>query len=75
MKEYDLLQSQLGVMLFCISHPDSTYYNLHIMVELSNEIDFNRLAEAWKKLFLLRPVFKTRFDINQNGVTVKNSTD
>ncbi len=67
MKEYDLLQSQLGVMLFCISHPDSTYYNLPIIVELSDEIDFNRLAEAWKKLFLLRPVFKTRFDINQNG--------
>ena len=67
MKEYDLLQSQMGIMLFCISHPNSTYYNLPIMVKLSEEIDFNRLAEAWEKLFVLRPVFKTRFDISQNG--------
>ena len=67
MEEYVLLQSQLGIMAYCNLYPDSTYYNLPFIVELSSDIDLERLSEAWKKLFLLRPVFRTRFRINDDG--------
>ena len=67
MEKYVLLQSQLGIMAYCNLHPDSTYYNLPFIIELSSDIDLERLSDAWKKLFELRPVFKTRFEIGAHG--------
>lgn len=64
MDEYELLQSQLGIVAYCNLYPDSTYYNLPFIVELSSDINLKRLADAWKKLFLLRPVFRTKFKIS-----------
>lgn len=67
MEEYKLLQPQLGVMAYCNLYPDSTYYNLPFIVELSSDIDLERLSDAWKKLFELRPIFKTRFKLSEEG--------
>lgn len=67
MNGYPLLQSQLGVVAHCNFYNDSTYYNLPFIVELSSDIDLKRLADAWKRLFLLRPVFRTRFKISEDG--------
>lgn len=67
MEKYPLLQSQLGIFVHYMQYEDSTYYNLPFIIKLPSTIDDNRLAEAWKKLYELRPIFKTRFEISDEG--------
>ena len=67
MKTYPLLQSQLGIFMQCIQNPKSTQYNLPNQAYLPPTIDIERLITAWKKIFAERPIFRTRFMIDENG--------
>ena len=67
MKTYPLLQSQLGVLLSCVSSPLSTSYNLPTMVQFPKGLGANRLEDAIKRVIARRPVLKTRFVKEENG--------
>ncbi len=71
MDKYPLLQSQIGILVHCMQYEDSTYYNLPFIIKLPPNIDDERLAESWEKLYELRPIFKTRFEISNEGETLQ----
>lgn len=67
MKKYPLLSSQLGVFLHCVSNPESVSYNLCFAIDLSDDIDFKKLADAWKTIISKKAVFRTRFETDDKG--------
>ena len=68
MKTYPLLQSQLGVFLQCMQHPDIMQYNLPSIVKLdSAKVDLDRLAAAVMSLYEQRRELHISFLIDENG--------
>ena len=61
MKTYPLSQSQLGVFLEMMQHPQMTQYNLGYMSSLPKSIDVDRLVQALKTIYVTRPEFRIRF--------------
>ena len=67
MKTYPLLQSQLGIFMQCIQNPLSTQYNLPNNCFLPPSVDLERFIKAFEKVIAERPIFRTRFMIDENG--------
>ncbi|MEG0456339.1 MAG: condensation domain-containing protein, partial [Bacteroides sp.] len=65
-KTYPLSQSQLGIYLEYIQHPESMQYNLPYHVRFSSNIDVEKLKCAIESVIETYPVFKTRLIIH-NG--------
>ena len=61
MKTYPLSQSQLGVFLEMMQHPQMTQYNLGYIVPLPLHVDFDRLELAIKAIYMARPEWRIRF--------------
>lgn len=71
MTKYPLLQSQMGVFLECIQIPDSTQYNLPLMISLSSDVDLDRLTQAWDALVEAKHVFRNRYELTEDGTPVQ----
>ena len=63
MRTYPLSQSQLGVFLEIMQHPQMTQYNLGYMSSLPKSIDVDRLVQALKTIYATRPEFRIRFQM------------
>ena len=67
MVTYPLLQSQLGVLLQSMQHPESTQYNLPNYIFMPLSMTRERVAIATHKLLASFPVLHTRFVIGEQG--------
>lgn len=67
MKTYPILQSQLGIFVQCMENPLSTQYNLPNNCFLPPSVDLERFIKAFEKVIAERPIFRTRFMIDENG--------
>jgi len=61
MKTYPLLQSQLGVLLQSMQHPESTQYNLPICIFMPLAMNRQRVALVVQRLVSSIPELHTRF--------------
>ncbi|MCF0176847.1 MAG: amino acid adenylation domain-containing protein, partial [Bacteroidales bacterium] len=64
---YPLLQSQVGVLAECMQYPDSTQYNLPIMVPLGREVDLGRFEGAFHVIYESRVAWRLRFGVDGEG--------
>lgn len=64
-EDYPLTQSQLGLFSECISHPNSTIYNIPKFLKLPITIDAVKLGEACRTVVNAHPFLKST--IIQNG--------
>ena len=67
MKTYPLLQSQLGVLLQSIQHPESTQYNLPNYIFMPLSMTRERIVGAVQKLVESFPELHTRFVVGEQG--------
>ena len=67
MKTYPLLQSQLGVLLQSMQHPDSTQYNLPNYTFMPLAMTMKRIVSAWHTILQSFPEFHTRFVTDEQG--------
>ena len=68
MKNYPLLQAQLGVFLESVKFPDSTQYNLPVLCDLDSRIDAGRLEDAFRRMIQSKAVLRSRFGYDEKGV-------
>ena len=61
MKTYPLTQSQLGIFIEMMQHPQMTQYNLGYMTSLPKSIDLDRLEQAFRTIYATCPTFRIRF--------------
>ena len=64
---YSLTKPQVGIFLYCMRNPDSTQYNLPIMVELPSDIDAEQFCCVITGKFSSQSMFFTRFVMGENG--------
>lgn len=57
MKTYPLLQSQLGVFMECMRHPESKQYNLPSIIRLDEHVDLDRLADGAMSINIENVIF------------------
>lgn len=67
MRTYPLLQSQLGVLVQSLQHPESTQYNVPSYIYIPLKIGKERLINAMHTFVQSFPVFRTRFVIGEGG--------
>ena len=61
MKTYPLTQSQLGIFIEMMQHPQMTQYNLGYMTSLPKSIDLDRFEQALRTIYANCPAFRIRF--------------
>ena len=64
---YPLLQSQLGVLLQSMQHPESTQYNLPNYIFMPLTMKMERVASAMRTLLQSVPELHTRFVTGEQG--------
>ncbi|MGN0163217.1 MAG: amino acid adenylation domain-containing protein, partial [Candidatus Ornithomonoglobus sp.] len=67
MPDYGITKSQEGIFIECMAHPESTVYNVPILLELSDNIDTQRLISAIVKAVNAHPYIMTRLFMNESG--------
>jgi len=67
MKTYPLLQSQLGVLLESMQHPESTQYNLPNYIFMPLELTMERIVKATQTIVDSFPELHTRFVVDDRG--------
>ncbi|MGX8696519.1 MAG: non-ribosomal peptide synthetase, partial [Prevotella sp.] len=67
MKTYPLLQSQLGVLLESMQHPESTQYNLPNYIFMPLELTMERIVKATQTIVDSFPELHTRFVVDEQG--------
>ena len=67
MKTYLLLQSQLGVLIHSMQHPESTQYNLPNYIFMPLSMTMERVASATRTLLQSVPELHTRFVAGEQG--------
>ena len=67
MKTYPLLQSQIGVLLQSMQHPESTHYNLPNYLFIPLSMTRERVVNTAQKLVDSFPELHTRFVIGEDG--------
>ena len=65
--DYPITQTQSGIFVECISAPDTTVYNIPILLRLGNNVDTTRLAEAVRKTINAHPYLKTTLFTDSSG--------
>lgn len=65
--DYGITKTQEGIFVECMAHPESTVYNIPILLELSDNIDTQRLTAAIVKAVNAHPYIKTRLFMDENG--------
>ena len=67
MKTFPLLQSQIGVLLQSMQHPESTRYNLPNYIFMPLSVTRERVVSAVQKLLESFPELHTRFVVGEQG--------
>ena len=67
MKTYPVLQSQLGVILHCMRHTNSTQYNLPSTIYIPATVDSQRLLRTYNTIVNDVPELHTRFMVDALG--------
>ena len=65
--DYPLSKTQEGVYVECIAQPKSTVYNIPILLEISKELDEDKLKDAIVAAVNAHPFIKTRLFLNDDG--------
>ena len=66
-KSYPLSGVQQGIYVECLSDPESTAYNIPLLLKLDPIIDPERLKEALKKTIDAHPLLKAQLSVDENG--------
>ncbi len=65
--DYPLTKNQEGIFVECLAHPDSTVYNIPVLLELSEKLDMEKLKLALVAAVEAHPYIKTKLYMNENG--------
>ena len=71
LKSYPLCQAQFGVFVYCQNEPQSTQYNLAALYTLPQETDMQRMKDALLQIITMRPVLRTRLQLDANGTPLQ----
>ncbi len=66
--DYPLTKTQEGILVESISKPNSTFYNIPLLLKISKNIDISKLKSAITKVVLNHPYLETQLFYNQKGV-------
>ena len=65
--DYALTKTQEGIFVESMSHPESTIYNIPLLIEMDDGIETDRLARALAEAVNAHPYIKTRLFMDDNG--------
>lgn len=65
--DYCITKNQEGIFVECMAHPDSTVYNIPVLLELSDKVDLEKLKTALIKAVEAHPYVKTELFMNDSG--------
>ncbi len=65
--DYPLTQTQEGIFVECMAHPDSTIYNIPILLKLGRKVNVERLTTAIQQTVEAHPYVKLRMIMDENG--------
>ena len=65
--DYPLTQTQLGILVESLAHPDTLIYNIPILYELPSTIDGQRLKSAIEAAISAHPCLNGRIFADENG--------
>ncbi len=65
--DYPITENQNGIFVECMAKPESTMYNIPVLVKLSDKVELPRLAAAVKAAFDAHPYVKTTLFTDKNG--------
>ena len=67
LSDYPLSESQNGILVECISKPESTVYNIPYLFKLSDKIDLDRLKKAIEATINAHPYLKIKLFVEDDG--------
>lgn len=70
--QWPLTDSQMGVYLECLNHPEGTMYNIPMCCELPGDIDSDRFCEAVRHAVAMHPAFGVSI-VTSKGMPVMKS--
>ncbi len=74
--DYPITQTQNGIFVECVAHPDSTVYNIPFLFRLSDTVDPERLKAAAEAMINAHPYLKTELFLNDKGdIRAKRNDD
>lgn len=65
--DYDISKTQEGIFVEAFSRPDSTIYNIPVLLEISGDIDTERLKKAIAEAVNAHPYMMTELFMNDEG--------
>ena len=65
--DYPLTATQKGIYVECVSHPDSTIYNIPLLYRLDKSVDIRKLTAAIKTAIDAHPYLKGHLCLDENG--------
>ena len=65
--DYPITENQNGIFVECMAKPDSTMYNIPVLIKLSDNVELPRLAEAVKAALSAHPYVKTTLFTDEKG--------
>ena len=73
--DYPLTKTQEGIFVEAIAHPETTIYNIPVLLKLGGGIDENRLKTAVIRAINAHPYIKTRLFMDDDGNIRQRRTD
>lgn len=67
LSDYPLTKNQEGIFVESLAHPDSTIYNIPVLLEISDKIEIDKLECAIINAVNAHPYIKTRLFMNDSG--------
>ena len=67
LEDYPLSKTQDGILVECVSRPDSTLYNIPYLFKLSGRIDTDRLKKAVEAMIDAHPYLKIKLFVDDTG--------
>ncbi len=65
--DYPITQTQNGIFVECVAHPDSTIYNIPFLFRLSETVELSKLKAAVETMINAHPYLKTELFLNDSG--------
>lgn len=65
--DYPLSETQNGILVECISKPNSTVYNIPYLFKLSDGVDIERLKKAMEAVINAHPYLKIKLFVDDDG--------
>ncbi len=65
--DYPITQTQNGIFIECVAHPNTTMYNIPFLFRLSDTIDTDRLKKAVEVMIKAHPYLGTTLFLNESG--------